>query len=631
MIYFDAIMVAILAFATWRGAVKGVAWQLAAIGAMVLCFLFATPVSAAIAPMIKVDPPLNRWLAMLATYLVFSFGCFAVARVFRAALEAIRFQEYDSHLGAVFGFIKGLVICFSITFFAVCLTTGKLQEEILLKTNAGYVSSIIMARLVRVLPPEIDRVINRYTEPLEQAGNRILEKEFNDPPLNIRDEIDPSEPAQRDSSNGDDDFGTDLPDREQDRRGANGRDRDEEPGGRFEDRDPPVQPRGGVNGRPGADRNNPRIGDFEDGDRRNVNTNRNTQPRSNDSRHSNDNDEPIIAGWLRQGAGLLRSDVGQQAVETTQNGVAAFSDLVSGLFQSDANSRRETPRVQPRDSAARRNSNDRGDRTGRNLDEPDLMDVDDLDDDRVSDLRDDRMGVRRDDPRDGRRNGRSAGDLEDGDVAGNDEVVGRDSHSPENRPNERPAMRFEKPAVGRSRNAWKPSVETNTHRSVREPGRSIGFVPPASSDDSWRPRVTPLQRTSNFDPVVPDGDMPDIQPGHSFRQTRIAGPGHGNDAVIDRREVIERIANIYASHGERLDAERTAIESLVAEMPPEVVDDVLDDWLSDLSGAALDPAPETAARLPFDDRVRWHLRRNGGETGKSPQALRGNGGRPGQR
>src|SRR5687768_5200953 len=73
---FDLCMLAVLVFTTVRGAMKGVAWQLAAIAALVLCFLFATPLSVVVAPLIHVDPPLNRWIAMLAIYLVFSFGCF---------------------------------------------------------------------------------------------------------------------------------------------------------------------------------------------------------------------------------------------------------------------------------------------------------------------------------------------------------------------------------------------------------------------------------------------------------------------------------------------------------------------------------------------------------------------------
>jgi membrane protein required for colicin V production len=161
MVY-DLVMAAIVLFTTWRGAAKGVAWQLAGIAALVLCFLFATPVSLAIAPLIKIDPPLNRWIAMLATYLIFSFVCFAAARTVRGALEAARFEEFDRHLGAAFGFIKGAALCFVITFFAVCLS-GSAADSIL-PTYSGKISQVVMRKIQTVLPAELERTLAPHLE-----------------------------------------------------------------------------------------------------------------------------------------------------------------------------------------------------------------------------------------------------------------------------------------------------------------------------------------------------------------------------------------------------------------------------------------------------------------------------------
>jgi membrane protein required for colicin V production len=156
MVY-DLVMAAIVLFTTWRGAAKGVAWQLAGIAALVLCFLFATPVSLAIAPLIKIDPPLNRWIAMLATYLIFSFVCFAAARTVRSALEAAKFEEFDRHLGAAFGFVKGATLCFVITFFSVCLS-GTAADAIL-PTYSGKISQVVMRNIQNVLPAELERTL----------------------------------------------------------------------------------------------------------------------------------------------------------------------------------------------------------------------------------------------------------------------------------------------------------------------------------------------------------------------------------------------------------------------------------------------------------------------------------------
>jgi uncharacterized membrane protein required for colicin V production len=165
---YDVCMALIVAFTTWRGAVKGVAWQVAGIAALVLCFLFATPVSLAIAPLIKVQPPLNRWIAMLATYLIFSFVCFAAARTIRGALEAAKFEEFDRHLGAVFGFVKGAALVFVITFFVVCLSES--NAPTVLATHTGQISRVVVRNIHMVLPAEIDRTLAPYSGKLDPGA-----------------------------------------------------------------------------------------------------------------------------------------------------------------------------------------------------------------------------------------------------------------------------------------------------------------------------------------------------------------------------------------------------------------------------------------------------------------------------
>lgn len=158
--WYDVCMLAILAYTTIRGATKGMAWQVAAIAALVLCFLFATPLSLVVAPMIRLEPPLNRWVAMLGIYLAFSFACFAAARMLRSWLEALKFEEYDRHLGALFGFIKGATICLVITFFSVCLS--ETARAHILQTRTGRISGQVLDQLAVVMPAELDKVLAPY-------------------------------------------------------------------------------------------------------------------------------------------------------------------------------------------------------------------------------------------------------------------------------------------------------------------------------------------------------------------------------------------------------------------------------------------------------------------------------------
>lgn len=167
---YDLIVLGILLFATIRGAAKGMAWQLAAIATIVLCFLFATPLSVPVAQMIQVEPPANRWIAMGAIYIVFSLLCFGAARGIRGWLESIRFVEYDRHLGAIFGLLKGALFCLVMTFFLVCVN-GSLADYVL-HTKTGYVTALAINQFHTVMPAEIDDILHRYIPELPAHDHR---------------------------------------------------------------------------------------------------------------------------------------------------------------------------------------------------------------------------------------------------------------------------------------------------------------------------------------------------------------------------------------------------------------------------------------------------------------------------
>ena len=152
--YYDALLLLILLYNTWRGAARGVTWQLAGIAAILLCFLFAAPLSIQVAPFIKLDPPLNRYVAMLAIYLLFSLGSFAAARTIRGLLETLRFQEFDRHLGAVMGFLKGATLCLIMTFFVV--TISEAAREQVLRRPGGRLAGYLLYQLDGILPRELD-------------------------------------------------------------------------------------------------------------------------------------------------------------------------------------------------------------------------------------------------------------------------------------------------------------------------------------------------------------------------------------------------------------------------------------------------------------------------------------------
>jgi membrane protein required for colicin V production len=156
--WFDLLIVGILIYAVWKGASKGVVWQLAAIAALVLCFAFAESLSLHLAPMINVKPPLNRWIAMLAIYIGFSFISFTLARSLKTAIDSLKFNEFDRHLGAVLGLLKGVVFCLFLTFFLI--TISETARAVVLKSHSGYAAAMLLNEMAPVMPGELHELLD---------------------------------------------------------------------------------------------------------------------------------------------------------------------------------------------------------------------------------------------------------------------------------------------------------------------------------------------------------------------------------------------------------------------------------------------------------------------------------------
>lgn len=165
---YDLGVAVVLLFATWRGAVKGFVWQLATIAALVLAFCFAGPLSGRIAPLTGLKSPLDRWVSLLGLYVVFSFGCFLLARSLKSGIEKIKFEDYDRHLGAIFGFLKGAVVCLVVTFFGVTLWAE--SHPYILGSYTGYASAVIFDELRPIVPNEYHAHLDDSLKKLGQCG-----------------------------------------------------------------------------------------------------------------------------------------------------------------------------------------------------------------------------------------------------------------------------------------------------------------------------------------------------------------------------------------------------------------------------------------------------------------------------
>jgi uncharacterized membrane protein required for colicin V production len=209
--WYDLLTLGILMYAMFRGAMKGIVWQLATIAALLMCFFFSGSLSHVIAPFIRVEEPLNKWIAMLILYLGFSFVCFGVARVLHDGIEKMRFEALDRHLGALLGLVKGGMFSIFLTFFLV--TLSHTARESIINSESGYVSAVVIDRLDPVIPGDLHALLEPY---LRRLDPQEIEREH-------REEM----ARRRDGSDRDDPFAGD--DRRDDRRDAGFDRRDDRP------------------------------------------------------------------------------------------------------------------------------------------------------------------------------------------------------------------------------------------------------------------------------------------------------------------------------------------------------------------------------------------------------------------
>jgi membrane protein required for colicin V production len=175
MDWYDILMLAVLGLATLFGAWKGMAWQLASLASLVLSYFLALRFSAQLAPIFGQQAPWNRFIAMLAIYVATSIAVWLAFRLVAGFLDRIKLRDFDHQVGAIFGFVKGTLLCVGITFFAVGLSEA-LRNHIL-ATRSGHYIALLLNKAETVMPKEIHQVLDPYVQKIE-------------------DRLDPNEPFQ---------------------------------------------------------------------------------------------------------------------------------------------------------------------------------------------------------------------------------------------------------------------------------------------------------------------------------------------------------------------------------------------------------------------------------------------------
>jgi membrane protein required for colicin V production len=164
---YDLIMLAVLIGAGIFGAVKGFAWQIASIASLAISYVVACRYREQAATYIDAEPPWNSILAMLLLYVGTSFAIWIGFRVFSGMIDKVKLKEFDRHLGAILGMLKGSILCLLITMFGMTLL-GSQQQEAICQSRSGYFIAQVLQRADGVLPKEVNEVVGPYLDRLDQ-------------------------------------------------------------------------------------------------------------------------------------------------------------------------------------------------------------------------------------------------------------------------------------------------------------------------------------------------------------------------------------------------------------------------------------------------------------------------------
>ena len=167
MTIYDGVMGLIVLYTIVHGFWRGAAWQIAPIVSLVAGYMIAMPMSVTAAHYFG-QPPLNRLFALVTIYILVSLTVYLFFRSFREGVEKAQLTEFDRHLGAILGGLKGVIVTLSAT--CILLIWFPPSRETILKSNSSTIASKLISTIYPVLPHAMHLILEPY---LHKLGDQL--------------------------------------------------------------------------------------------------------------------------------------------------------------------------------------------------------------------------------------------------------------------------------------------------------------------------------------------------------------------------------------------------------------------------------------------------------------------------
>lgn len=139
---FDLIILAVFAILTLRGIWKGMVSQIVSVASFFVCWIVASRFGCLVAPTIPLEAPWNQVAAMAVIFLITLIAMRFAHAILEKLIKDWHLTKLNSLSGGLLGFVKGLLLCLIITFFAVMVSETTRDMVFSAKTGPSLVQMI---------------------------------------------------------------------------------------------------------------------------------------------------------------------------------------------------------------------------------------------------------------------------------------------------------------------------------------------------------------------------------------------------------------------------------------------------------------------------------------------------------
>jgi uncharacterized membrane protein required for colicin V production len=171
MAIYDIIVLIIMGFTVLLGYQRGLTRQIASIASIVVGYLVAMGFREPLSKAIPAEAPWNKIAAMAILFLAASLLIWSLYASVASSLKKMEIKGFDHQAGAIFGGIKGLLICCIGTMFAVSLLGERVHHSIHESKTGSFVVSTIykLADYLPVVPTELRAYLDPQFARFDQA------------------------------------------------------------------------------------------------------------------------------------------------------------------------------------------------------------------------------------------------------------------------------------------------------------------------------------------------------------------------------------------------------------------------------------------------------------------------------